>query len=892
MILLAITAASAAPELLPDRALVLTPCPAAPEAACWCEATPLQRFAPPGGVHSPVVEGSVRLAWDAGVLLVHAEDLPRDAVVEISLGAPGGKQAVWSVLAESGLTSFPLDAEAGQLRPMWLHLRTPDGEGVLLRPWSPIGGGDLQHAFPVLLAADPPLRLPASITDGLIVAPGADTLTLTSLRPDVPQSSRGVPPPWSASGSGALAMDVPESGWFQLQANWWHNEQRIDVATWRVYLEAEPATLSLHGLFPIPDHHEATDGDGLTLTPRTGICVSNPDWVPAAELLIAEVARLRAHTIPLRRRCRAGDIEFIDYSALSAPPDWHPEAFSIDIDTRATVAALGLRGAVYGAMALVDLLGEDGQVPAMTIRDSPDVDDRILYHQLNLSSRGPLAVSDWVAFLEQVVVRGRYNQIYLNLLDSYAFTSHPELMGKNPLTPQQLAEMLEAARSLGLEVFPAISAPGHATWITRAWPELAAGGNASVLCSRHPAVRPLLSDVYEELLAAFDQPRMVHIGHDEVYWGPTRTFGDERDPRCAGTPSWVLLEEDLRWHIDFFARHDARVVAWSDMLVEGWNGGREDAFRAAASEDLRGSLTVAAWSKVGDSEGVLGGLGYPVIRLHTGYHDWKRNGLDPATIAGEGLALFYPFPWMAAGINPGRQPLRFYWSQVLLAGATAWKPALTQTPISESMRAMADLPAMRPGWQRPADWSGAVSPVLLSGDSPGLSLPSVAWPEDVDVGEIRFSHLRPVAVFEQAPATLTIDRPVAGLSVLQAVVMPRDVRQALVRQTRDPATAPVLATLTVTWEDGQTDVLPIRLGLETHDLVGDVRAVSLWGAPGTTLPSPEAMQSAGAGHDRQVWRLDWTNPRPDIAVRSAQLTVQQPGVTLLVAGAVTFDRTD
>ncbi len=873
--------AAATPRLLPDRAVVLPPCTSRAEDACWDDAPQLTRFAPPEGVLAPALTAAVRLAWTEEALLIRADDLPDGGRIEVSLGAPGGERARWSATVGAGLSVLPLDAGAGQLRPMWLHLLTPDGEGVLLRPWSPIGAGDDQRPFPALLAAAPALGFAAEVSDSLAVAPGADVLTLTRILPEIPRSSRGVPEPWSTTASGGIPLSVPHTGWYRLEARWLESGQPIDVAAWRVYLTAPPAEVSFAGIFPIPDTHASLPGAGLTLDARTGVCAP-ADWRPVTELLIAEVARLSGHTLTEKRRCRDGDI-----SLVTAPGS--PESFTLTISAGATLNAADLRGATYGALALADALGATGHAEAMRTQDAPDIAERILYHQLNLSGRGPMSVADWIAFLHQVVLRGRYNQIYLNLLDSYRFTSHPELAGRDALTPEQLQAMLAAASSLGVEVFPAVSAPGHATWITRAHPQLASGGIPGVLCPRDPAVYPLLSEVYTELLEAFHHPRRVHIGHDETWWDPQRLFGDERDPRCTGTPAWVLFEADLRWHVDFFAQHDAAVVAWSDMLVEGWNGGREDTWRAAASPALRESLTVSAWSKVGDSEGVLGALGYPVIRLHTGYHDWKRAGLDPATVAGEGLALFYPFPWLAAGINPGTQTLRFYWSQVLLAGATAWRADLSEVPIDEILHAITDLPAMRPGTAWPTGWSGASAPLLITGSAPSTALPGAVWPADLTVAGVRFTGLRPTLITPTDPARITVDRPVAGLSVLTAVIADRQTRAALVDETRSPDTAPAIGQLTVTWADGQTASVPIRLGLETFDLRGDIRARALWGSPGAALPSPEAMQSAGTGQDRQVYRLDWHNPRPDVAVRSAQITATSAAGILLV-GAASLDR--
>ena len=79
--------------------------------------------------------------------------------------------------------------------------------------------------------------------------------------------------------------------------------------------------------------------------------------------------------------------------------------------------------------------------------------------------------------------------------------------------------------------------------------------------------------------------------------------------------------------------------------------------------EQRGAIQAMAWSPLGDPLVQLSERwGIDVLRVHTGYLDWKRAGVAEQAnqIAGEGLALFVPAPWAAFAPGAGSRPLHYH----------------------------------------------------------------------------------------------------------------------------------------------------------------------------------------------------------------------------------------
>jgi hypothetical protein len=442
--------------------------------------------------------------------------------------------------------------------------------------------------------------------------------------------------------------------------------------------------------------------------------------------------------------------------------------------------------------------------------------------------------------------------------------------------------------ALGIDMVPAVNGPGHALWLLRAHPELREDQSPDLLCTRHPDSQRILTDIYDELLALFPDATTLHVGHDETTWLSGRWFGDERCPRCAASPRAELFADSLRWHIDYARAHGLRAMAWSDQLLEGWNGGREGTFRALQQldADQRAALIVQSWGPVGDPLSHLPPLGIEVQRVHTGYHDWKRAGLQEqaASLTGEGIAAFLPAPWATLGPASGSRNLQYHLGSVLLAGWTGWRPDLEDSPIAATLLWAEGLPALRPGWAHaPGDWT----PAPLSGA--GLGIEAGRWhlPARPEVGGLVYAA-DPHLVRQGQPLHFAVEGPVAALSLLQATLLDHEAELLLyedLRSRRSPSQQAV-AVLRWTYGDGSTADQPLIYGLDSYAPDGDPRSGPQWRTAGwLPLASIAAATTDGAARDHRLYRRDLANPHPDRPLQSVSLVVDRPGVRVLVLGA-------
>lgn len=840
--------------LVPGRALTVPPCSAE---NCWEHSPALTRFVAPDGLLLTPMDAQIQLAHRGGQLWIRVDSLPAAQRLEVVL------DGVVHVLAE-GEHAVALP-DGRELFSINVRLRGPDGPRI----WSPHGGAAVDDVFPMLLAEGPALDMPVELVrlddERLVIqAPGADQLTVQAMQPDWPARRRGVPDPWQVIGGDHIDTEPPRRpGWYRVEAIW----NGMDVVARRFYVHPQPThPVDTGGIHPAPQVNLPTPDAMAALSSDSVIVITERDWMPAAELLSAELARLLGLSLSIRtRRAGAGDIVIGGVERLAADvPDavrlqaTHADGFALDIRGQMVVAASDLRGATYGVLALADALAA-GVGQGRMVGDHPAVEERVLYQELNLARHGSMDVDTWNDYIRRVVLRGRYTTMYLGIRNSVQLTSQPELAHADALSVAELQAMIAQARQFGLAVYPAVSSSGHASWLTASHPELRSSNAAQSICLRNPDTAALLASVYQEIWSIFDHPEGVHIGHDEASWPANRTFGDRRDPYCAGIPDAVLLAESLRWHIDHFEDLGAaHTVAWSDMVVADWNGAQTHTALDTLSPD---EVTFAAWSRVGDSHQALAARGFSVMHISTGAYDWKRaDPTEAAALDGVGLAVFPPFPWMLSEDTPSSRGLSAHWSHVLLSGATAWQPELATDPLATQLSAVAGLPAYQPGYRAvDATWH----PVVAVGAASAVPHHAVTF------------ETPPALATVDAPASIAVDRRVNVLSLLQAVEISVGARQRLQTTGRTLETCPPALHVRFWYQDGGVAVTGLRHGVETADLRADPALTSLWGTAG----------SERVGMGGRAWRVHIQNPHPDRTVHRVEVVPAQQGVQAWVVDA-------
>ncbi|MBN1335897.1 MAG: family 20 glycosylhydrolase [Deltaproteobacteria bacterium] len=893
--------------LAPGRVVTVTPCVPDPAASCWREALPLRSFAAEDAARRAPVTADVRLAWQGSGLLVKASDLPPGVRVEVSLSRALEDRidASSSVLLDAGVSRVPATPglETGAPRRVRVHLRVPDGDGTTLLTWAPWGSGDLARPAWLLPVERPaPASLAATRRAGKLVfdAPGADRVEIVHERPLLPRVRVGVPPPWSAAGPPPLAVDPPvHTGWYTVTATWRREGRVSAIAERRVHLTAEvDPGIATEGMFPAPRTFTPGSGRPFRPGPTTGVVAAGPVVHRAAVLLAEELRRFTGQPIPVRDGPFQPGDAWVGLEGDMAPlpglpaADLPAEGFRIATGASgAMVCAADPRGAVYGALALADAVGPDGEAIPFTALDAPDLPWRVLYHSLTPGFAATYPVDRYREFLTRAVARGRFNLLAIGLDNGWKLSSHPEINAPGGWTRDQLQDVLEAARDLGLVVVPATNVPAHAAWLVQAHPELAEDVTRDQACTRHPDYRRILGEIYDELWNLFGRPPFFHIGHDEALWVTEQQFfEDQRCPRCAGTPRWRLYAEDLMWHHAFFASRGVRMLVWADVLAQG---GSIDRPRVSLAVDLipravRSDFVLLSWSNVFDPPSLLEDRGFPLMRVHTGYDDWQRAGLREVlpALSGEGIAIFTPAPWIATTFSAGSDGLRYHWPAAMLAGLTGWRTDLADRGgIDETLAALAGLPGFLPGFR---SLPGTGSPVSLPVDGPvaGPADPAFLLPASARVGGVTFRMGTIRAARPEAPVRVKVGRRVGAIALLQATAADHAAELDLTR-SRGPRRPEVPAAVRVRarYPDGEVREASLGYGLDTFAPDGSLRSTFLWGTAGTlSVPSPAAADDPAA-RDRALFRWDWVNPRPGVPVDVLEIEPVGPGIAVMVAAA-------
>jgi hypothetical protein len=876
----------------PGRSIQVAPCIERASAACWKQAQVLNRFA--GETIPQDTKPDVRLAWQGADLLVRVRGNQTQESVEIVLSPRENDNLNDAQLfvAPNGISRHRLNESPtpGRIQAVRILLRNrTDGT---TRTWAPMGKGDLSRPamlwFSEQTEPPPPIALSQEDDTWTVTSAKEAQIRLVHRRAILPVGGKGVPSPWTIKpSSGTPFVAPPHTGWYDIEARVGEGEQ-LRMATASVYWEA-PLTehviaLDIH---PAPKQVEHTSGKSFYLQDDVRLCVHDDAFQFAGEWFTTELRRITGVT-PTSSCDTQPRIAF----TLEPQADLPDEGF--DIKSREDglqLVAKDPQGALYGAMALADLIGFDRTVPPVHIRDWPTVDTRALFHHTVPNAGRMVPHTDTIAFIERVVARGRYNMLILSMAGAIPLPSRPELVRKDAWTSKQLQRVLTVAKQYGIEVIPSLSSPSHSNWLVHGYPALSEEGAGNLLCTQHPGTRTLLEDLYNDLVKAFEKPRFVHIGHDEIRFRTARKHEDQRCPRCEGTPRWRLLEEDLLWNHHVLAKLGARPMLWSDMLVKKWNGGWDGMYRVVnrIPESIRPDFMVMSWGRVGDTVGTLVPMGYPVLRGNTGYGDWKRAGLSPIAsgVAGEALALFVSTPWNSMDGSMEGVQMYHHWSNAILAGATAWEPRLEETPIETTLGHLMDHPAYLPGFMA---WPSNTNARALTGDNPSAEDSPWRLDDQVSVLGVPYSTLIQFDISEGESESVLVGRTLAGISVLQAVSFPTAVRSRIAHAHRkQPGQAghPV-AQVEVSYKDGQILTVPVRIGLDTNSADVPLRASFLWDTSGG-LSVEARSEDTIRPSDQRLYRLDWHNPHPKRVVKSIRFQTIDPDIRWWISGLSTIN---
>lgn len=554
-----------------------------------------------------------------------------------------------------------------------------------------------------------------------------------------------------------------------------------------------------------------------------------------------------------------------------------PEGYALWVDASgAYVVGADARGAYSGAQTLRQLLTPTGLRHAK-IQDAPAMKQRVAMLYLDGYSN---PVNDRLIPLlaalkyNSVLVMSNYVQWDAARAGGWA---HP-----GGATKAEAKRVAELARSYGLEPIPLLEMPGHAGWMFY--------GGKNLDLAQDPAMKePYAYDtlnpqsydrvvfpVMREILETF-KPKVVHIGHDEAR-SPDRG-------RFPGRPNGVavgfekLFTDDTLKLYGFLKERGVGTMIWHDVAFS-------DALIGSLPARLPRDIQVAYWNYTGitntDTMSRIAGLGFPVLGA-----SWKAAGNPEglsATALKSGASGMIQTRWSGYFGNPSIWDGMAEQGLALVRGAASfWNPAAPNVKnVVEVYRDLYQPAAFGKAAGALVSLKPAVTRALSDekGDAwvqkgPDTDLRALPTGKNVQIGAYRFDvsgavmlrGSRAAAAELPEKVTLELGRKADALALLLTTGWPGTDRD-------------VVGRLEVRYEGGSTLNVPLEYGRHLRawtETAASAEHLSMIPAPGWTGKTRD-------GLDVNATVLEWTNPKPGLAIQSVTVVSEGKGANPTLLG--------
>jgi len=373
-------------------------------------------------------------------------------------------------------------------------------------------------------------------------------------------------------------------------------------------------------IFPIPQQIEIGEGS-FEINEKTVILVTDkpsPQDLSLAKFLTAEIAdrfgvalkTQQAINLPknknviimgslrnslVRKYCKKTKVKI----TVQNPG---PQGYILNVnDNSILIAGSDDVGAFYGLQSLRQLIKKQDKnliVPKVKVKDFPYKP----FRGLRIYVPGKDNLQFFKRFVRDFMAMYKFNKVILEVNAVMRLDRHPELNAgaiefakeltysrrdrpKGPhqviqdsahydagdsglLEKAELAEIVNYAKSLNIEVIPEIASLTHSYYLLARHRDLAEVPPAAwpdTYCPLNPDSYKLLFDVLDEYIEVI-KPKMVHIGHDE--WRMPINFC----PNCKDKDHGDLYIEDVNKIHTYLASKGIKVAMWGDHLVEAVKG--------------------------------------------------------------------------------------------------------------------------------------------------------------------------------------------------------------------------------------------------------------------------------------------------------------------------------
>lgn len=374
--------------------------------------------------------------------------------------------------------------------------------------------------------------------------------------------------------------------------------------------------------------------------------------------------------------------------AASLPAPVHSQAYSLAIEPAGlTLHGHDADGFFWGLVTLEQLLlGEEGVLPCVKIRDYPTIGVR--YHHDDISRKQISTVADFKRIISHLS-RFKINFYTLYIEDVLHLPHFPDIgEGRGKLMPDELALLHEEALKHNVEIFPSFSLAGHHENLLRLpmYAHLArpVSHQPSTLDGTRPEVREFLSRVLDDVCPQF----------------PSRFFQMCFDEMQGVTRDGFL--EHANWCAEQLVARGKTPLMWADMIYNHWG--------CEMLRELHPAIVPVNWNYERNPDGEIAHLREMQRHRNTwglaGYMNWCQFLPNPEdgrnnvrawvrSLQDEPNAALGCSLWGDDGYENSRDLI---WNQIAEFGELAWTGAEADAPSFErrfqSVFYGAELPAI------------------------------------------------------------------------------------------------------------------------------------------------------------------------------------------------------
>jgi hypothetical protein len=397
----------------------------------------------------------------------------------------------------------------------------------------------------------------------------------------------------------------------------WKFASSLAAALWAVGLAASAAALERPLIWPLPQKMEVL-ATPFVLDESVPILV--PADRPAADLALARmlVAELSDRyglalkveavaSVPAGKRhillgAAANPLVKAQCASRQLPPPTAAESYRLHVTAEAIlVAGADDTGAFYGLQSLRQLVTREG---GKTFARGAAVEDHphMPFRAIRLYLPGHENIAYFKRFLRDFMALYKFNKVLMEVNASMRLDRHPELNAGwidfakdlyytqryNPRGPNQtsqnsahhdtadgeilekdeVADLVEYARRLHIEIIPEIPTFTHSYYLLTRHKHLAAIPDAEwpdTYMPTNPDVYKLVFDVMDEYIEVM-KPKMIHIGHDEMFFPIEAVRGNQ------GKTMQELFAYDVQKLHGYLTAKGIKTAMYGDHLIESVRG--------------------------------------------------------------------------------------------------------------------------------------------------------------------------------------------------------------------------------------------------------------------------------------------------------------------------------